>query len=74
MPLPLFAFGLYSQKPIQHACGKLLRRRLAIERILVKLGQVALPPVEFALLMRGSFVVEFPVMTGNAELLDQTER
>ena len=74
VPLPLLAFGLYLQKPIQHARGKLLRRRLAIDRILAKLGQVALPPVEFALLMRRRFVVELSVVTGDAELLDQTER
>jgi hypothetical protein len=46
---------------------------LAIERILAKLGQVALPPVEFALLMRRRFVVEFSVVTGDPELLDQAE-
>jgi hypothetical protein len=37
---------------------------LAIDRILAKLGQIALPPVEFALLMRRRFVVELPIMIG----------
>ena len=73
MPLPFLAFGLYFQKPVQHARGKLLRRRLAINRILAELGQIALPSVEFALLMRRRFVVEFPVVTGDPELLDQAE-
>jgi hypothetical protein len=31
--------------------GKFLGRRLAIERVLVKLRQIALPPVKFLLLM-----------------------
>ena len=74
MPLPLLAFGLYLQKPIEHMRRKLLRRRLAIERILVKLRQIALPPVEFALLMRGRFVVELSIVTCDPELLHQTER
>ena len=74
MPLPFLAFGLYLQKPIQHACGKLLRRRLAIERILVKLYQVAFPSVEFALLVSGRFVIELSVMARDTKLLDQTER
>jgi hypothetical protein len=46
---------------------------LAIERILAKLRQIVLPPVGFALLMRGRFVVELSVMTGDAELFHQTE-
>lgn len=74
MPLPFLAFGLYLQKPIQHARGKLLRRRLAIDRILAKLGQVALPPLEFTLLMRRRFVVEFSVVPCDPELLDQAKR
>src|SRR5215471_17241706 len=73
MPLPLFAIGLYLQKPIQHARGKPLGSRLAIEGILAKLCQVALPSVEFALLMRGRFVVELPVMAGDTELLNQAK-
>jgi hypothetical protein len=74
MPLPFLTFGLYLQKPIEHARRKLLRSRLAIERILVKLRQIALPPVGFALLMRGRFVVEFSIVPCNPELFHQTER
>ena len=74
MPLPLLAFGLYLQKPIEHMRRKLLRRRLAIGRIFAKLRQIALPPVEFASLMRGRFVVELSIVTCDPELLHQTER
>jgi hypothetical protein len=74
MPLPFLAFGLYLQKPIEHVRRKLLRRGLAIDRILTKLGQVALPSVGFALLMRGRFVVELSIVTCDPELLHQTER
>ena len=52
VPLPLFAFDLHLQKPVEHMRGKLLGRRLAIERVLAKLCQIALPPVKFLLLMR----------------------
>jgi hypothetical protein len=74
VPLPFLTFGLYLQKPIQHVRGKLLRRRLAIDWILAKLGQVALPPLEFTLLMRRRFVVELSIVTCDPELLHQTER
>src|SRR5438034_10090773 len=39
----------------------------------MKLRQVALPPVEFALLMRRRFIVEFSIVTGDTKLLDETE-
>ena len=74
MPLPFLAFGLYLQKPIEHVRRKLLRRRLAIERILAKLRQIALPSVEFTLLMRRRFVVEFSIVTCDPELFHQTKR
>jgi hypothetical protein len=41
---------------------------------LVKLYQVAFPPVGFALLMSGRFVIELSVMARDTKLLDQTER
>ena len=44
-----------------------------IQRILAQLRQIALPPVEFAFLMFRRFVVQLSIMTGDAELLDQTE-
>ena len=53
--------------------GKPLRQRLSIERVLAKLRQVALPPVEFTLLVRRQLVVELSIVSGNTELLDQTE-
>ncbi len=74
MPLPLFALGLDLEKPIQNPCGKLLRRRLPRKRILVKLCQVAFPPVGFALLMSGRFVIELSVVARDTKLLDQTDR
>ncbi len=37
VPLPFFAFDLHLQKPLEHMGGKLLGRRLAIERVLAKL-------------------------------------
>jgi hypothetical protein len=52
MPLPFLSLDLDLQKPIQNVCGKFLRRRLPIERVLAKLRQVAFPPVKFPLLMR----------------------
>ena len=74
MPLPFFALGLYLQKPIEHVRGKLLRAGLAIEWILAKLRQIALPALELALLLRRRFVVKFSVMAGDAELFHQTKR
>src|SRR5882724_11822305 len=74
MPLPFLTFGLCLQKPIEHVRRKLLRRRLAIEWILAKLRPIALPSVEFALLMRGRFVVELSIVTCDPELFHQTER
>src|SRR5207249_5119436 len=74
VPLPLFAFDLHLQKPLEHMRGKLLGRRLAIERILAKLRQIALPPVKFLLLMRWRFVVELAVVAGDSALLDQAKR
>ena len=39
----------------------------------MKLRQVALPLVEFALLMRRRFIVEFSTVTGDTKLLDEAE-
>src|SRR6266487_6159312 len=73
VPLPFFTLDLALDEPIEHMGGKTLRRRLPIQRILAQLRQIALPPVEFMLLMRRRFVIEFPIVAGDTELLDQPE-
>ena len=74
VPLIFFALDLALEEPLQHMGGKTLRGRLSIQRIAAQIGQIAFPPLEDLLLMRGRFIAEFPVMTRKSELFDESKR
>src|ERR1700736_3116751 len=51
-----------------------LRWRLSVERISVQLRQILFPSVKSFLLMLRRLIIQLAVMTGDAELLDQSQR
>lgn len=71
VPLVFLALDLSFEEPVQHARGKPLRFVLPGERIGAQLRQIFAGPVRLFLLVRGRFVAEPAVVSGDSELLDQ---